>query len=634
MPDLDTVLIDKNYVEIFNLKNEESINKFRGITGVELDKFALSKFLGKYRKVSGMINSKEEDVFEKDLMQILDEHTLIENYGTWERLFEILVINDRIELLEKLALRIIEAMKRYEVPDSICTTKIKTHDGLLRTLRSAICRALALTWGRAVNNVVERIYRKAAELLSHDSRFADISLKDFERGAIEMTRKSYCETRMVNKYILPLPVDCLLSSIKDTETYEARLFLLDESKRLIDAKWVDSSTLEKSYHYYPYIVAPHELSFALTCTDLKERKISIDPKYQRDMVEQLFITWNYPLSDQDRRIYSLERIKTEPFQRAGTKRKLFATYIECTDGEKHEQLCVAVGNARIDKNDFHRALDKKPNRCYQRYQQFSQIFDAAVDAKVELLVLPENYLPFEWLPIVSRVCAVNQMALVTGIEHIIVPAEPEQASSRGQVYNLTAVILPYKHDEYKFANISYHNKVEYSPLEKKQIEGHGYSFRCGDTYQLFCWRDVWLSVYCCFELASIQDRALFQSYSDLTIAVEWNKDVLYFSNIIESLARDLHCYCIQANSSDYGDSRVVSPTETLNKDIIRTKGGKNNCILSDTIDIKALRDFQMLEHNLQSDARSFKQTPPGFDKATLEKKRDGRLLNKIKDGET
>lgn len=173
------------------------------------------------------------------------------------------------------------------------------------------------------------------------------------------------------------------------------------------------------------------------------------------------------------------------------------------------------------------------------------------------------------------------MALVTGIEHIIVPTSEKE--SRGYVYNLTATILPYMHDEYPFATISYHNKVEYSPEEKEQIEGHGYTFQNGSSYQLFCWKDVWFPVYCCFELASIQDRALFQSYADMVVAVEWNKDIPYFSNIVESLTRDLHCYCIQANSSDFGDSRVISPTKTEVKDIIRTKGGRNSSILMDII---------------------------------------------------
>ena len=50
-------------------------------------------------------------------MLILDERTLIENYNMWEQFFEIMAINGRIDLLEKLVLRMIAVLKRYEVPD-------------------------------------------------------------------------------------------------------------------------------------------------------------------------------------------------------------------------------------------------------------------------------------------------------------------------------------------------------------------------------------------------------------------------------------------------------------------------------------------------------------------------------------
>jgi len=77
---------------------------------------------------------------------------------------------------------------------------------------------------------------------------------------------------------------------------------------------------------------------------------------------------------------------------------------------------------------------------------------------------------------------------------------------------------------------------------------------------------------------------------------------------------------------------VVSPANTLNKDIIKTKGGRNSCILVDTIDIKALRDFQILDCALQKDSQLFKQTPPGFNKFILEKKREGILFSHIQEG--
>ena len=48
---------------------------------------------------------------------------------------------------------------------------------------------------------------------------------------------------------------------------------------------------------------------------------------------------------------------------------------------------------------------------------------------------------------------------------------------------------------------------------------------------------------------------------------------------------------MQVNSSNYGDSRITMPSKTEEKDIMRTKGGKNSTILVDEIDIKKLGNF-------------------------------------------
>ena len=112
---------------------------------------------------------------------------------------------------------------------------------------------------------------------------------------------------------------------------------------------------------------------------------------------------------------------------------------------------------------------------------------------------------------------------------------------------------------------------------------------------------------------SIHYTKLYESYADMLVAVEWNRDTKYYSNILESLSRDIHCYCIQVNSSNYGDSRITKPSKTEEKDIIRTKGGKNSTILVDEIDIGALRSYQLKEYELQSKNNQFKATPPEFD---------------------
>jgi hypothetical protein len=136
---------------------------------------------------------------------------------------------------------------------------------------------------------------------------------------------------------------------------------------------------------------------------------------------------------------------------------------------------------------------------------------------------------------------------------------------------------------------------------------------CEANYQVFCWHGIWFPVYCCYELASINDRSIFISLADLTIAVEYNKDITFFSNIIESLCRDLHCFCVQTNSSDYGDSRVIQPTKSELRDILKTKGGNNSTILTAHLDIKNLRESQLPEYEKFYNSNSFKPIPPNFD---------------------
>lgn len=640
MPELDAVYVYQNYSEIFQLKNEDSINKLRSVTGVKIDKFALSKFLGKYRKVGGMIEDKEEDVFARDVKMIFDERTLIENYSAWERLFEIFMVSDRVDLIRDISVKILKALDRYEVSVELCAEDVSVHNGLVKMLRAALCRVLALRWGKPCDKEIVRLAKELKDCLQKSSaRISPELFSWFDEQELRKKRFAYCRTRMINKYILPLPIDAVLEKLSEKDEADTRLYSLESMGRLLSNNWYERLGY---YRYHPYLVQPQDLSFALVYEKIRSGDSLLTPYDQREKISNLFIAMNYPMSDESRNTYSLENIRVLP--RTGRNvtdsRRWYATVLDCAENEKKDKLCIAVGSARLRDEDFIQVLDRKPNRSYKRYRSTAEVFDIVLKAKeqkVDLLVLPENFLPFEWLPVVMRVCANNQIALVTGIEHVIgelkqpngKEAQSMKAGCRGQVYNLTAVILPYMKDDYKFVHVAFHNKVEYSPGEIELINGYRYDYHKGDTYQLFCWKDVWFPVYCCYELTSIRDRSIFQTYADLVIAVEWNKDVPYFSNIVESLVRDMHCYCIQSNSSNYGDSRALQPADTNRRDIIKTKGGKNNIALIDTINIKELRDFQVKSIALQKKNGPFKQTPPDFDQNILAMKRDGTLADWI-----
>ena len=46
---------------------------------------------------------------------------------------------------------------------------------------------------------------------------------------------------------------------------------------------------------------------------------------------------------------------------------------------------------------------------------------------------------------------------------------------------------------------------------------------------------------------------------------------------------------IQVNTSEYGDSRIMKPSKSVEKNMVVVKGGKNSTILIDDLDIDSLR---------------------------------------------
>lgn len=620
LPDLDRVFYKNDFSEIFKLQNNETPHKLRGVSAVDLDRFALSKFLGKYRKTSSMIRDNKEHAFEQDLLTILDKKVLIENYTLWERILEIAIVNSHLDYYEKLAINMLNAIHDYQVPDNISSLRYAC-TSLLYTWIAAVCRTSALCWGQKMKTMLKRMQTAAQSLFpEHEDLFLSMS----------QLKKAYCQSRMVNKYVLPLPIGLLnFSRIANAKDELINLCHLESFAKYADWK------MEEKYIYYPYMVTPQEIAYSLACQDIAEGKLLHDAKSQWDNIEERYLKQNYDTSsNHDESTFG--EVKARPLDGCSQTPALIDKKWMCSVISVSSPACkkfkIAIGNARLYEKDFQQALKRNPNRSYARYRQLSLLIKEAIQAKVDMLVLPESYLPWEWVPDVSRLCANSQIALVTGIEHIISPAK-EPNRNQLKVYNLTAVILPYCKDEYKFAHVVYHQKVHFSPDELRKIKGYRLSPFEGQEYQLFQWRDLWFSVYCCYELASIAERSLFQSYVDLTVAVEWNKDVPYFSSIMDSLCRDLHCYCVQANSSDYGDSRVMSPSKTVLRDIIKTKGGTNYTILADEINIDALRDYQRKEYELQRDDETFKPTPPNFKPTIAEHKQNHTLLEHILNGE-
>lgn len=594
MPEDEAVFQKDTYNEIYKLHNSATINKFGGIKSISVDKFNLSKYLGKHLRIGGMIEDRVESKFEEDILKIFDIRTLIENYTTWEKVLETFIINERFSAAKKFIEKIIEAINSLEEEEN---EYISVKYSLCLYLHSCICRSFALVWKKNSSKTVQKIYNKMP-----------FEMQIYFENEIEKERYNYCKTRMVDKSVLPIPIDMILNGRKMSDKNDINFTRFYEVIKIAANNWNDE------YKFYPYLITMYDFSM-ISCIEQFKSKTKTPFKdlgviYEKQERNYLYSNYNLDKEDSSYSKTGKVSVKVIEFQRD-------SFFHIAVGNERKKKLRIAIANAKLNHDNFEKLIKDKPNRSYARYKDLSSLVNQAIDGKADMLVMPEAFVPFEWLTTLARTCARNNLALITGIEHVKI---------KKKVFNLTAVIMPYEDCNHKSAYLSFHLKKHYAPSEQEEIRGYRLTEVNGNTYELYQWNGCYFPVYCCYELTSIYDRALFQAYADFLVAIEWNRDVNYYSNILESLSRDIHCYCIQVNSSDYGDSRITQPSRTEEKDIIRTKGGKNNTILIDEIDIEKLREFQFKEYTLQKKYKGFKITPPEFDKDIIGKKIRGENI--------
>ncbi|WP_455024356.1 reverse transcriptase domain-containing protein [Neisseria elongata] len=285
--------------------------------------------------------------------------------------------------------------------------------------------------------------------------------------------------------------------------------------------------------------------------------------------------------------------------------------LRINDGfQKNNQFKLAIANLIVHSKDIMHALrgDEKPNLSFERQKIIYQILNAAVKEKADLLVLPEVSIPVSWLPFMASFSRRKQIGLIFGLEHWVI---------NKVAFNTLIELLPFSQKEgFKNCYITARVKNHYAPAELKSMNSLGLVAGKNDknkySYHKVNWRGTCFATYNCFELADITHRVLFKSEINLLIACVWNKDTNYYQHILESAVRDLHCYTIQVNTSQYGGSCVLQPTKTEQKTLLYVKGGSNPCILTTNLDTQSLRKFHYQHTPLDGDI--FKPLPPGFHK--------------------
>ncbi|WP_420229334.1 hypothetical protein ACOBWA_10735 [Psychrobacter sp. ER1] len=270
--------------------------------------------------------------------------------------------------------------------------------------------------------------------------------------------------------------------------------------------------------------------------------------------------------------------------------KIVKSHLEVKGNQPKDKLTLAIANIKLDNSNIEDAVrkDHEPNLSFERQEKLYSILNSAIYEKADLVVIPEVAIPVSWLPFMITFSRRHQIGLVFGLEHWVVD---------DIAYNLIIEALPFRtSDKYKSCVMTARIKNHYAPAELEMLESlrlqpaNSY-FEPKAYYHRVSWRGTSFTTYNCYELSDITHRSLFKSEIDLLIACVWNRDTNYYEHILESVVRDIHCYTVQVNTSQYGGSCVLQPTKTFNSNIIYIKGGDNTCILTTTLNIKKSEIF-------------------------------------------
>ena len=279
-----------------------------------------------------------------------------------------------------------------------------------------------------------------------------------------------------------------------------------------------------------------------------------------------------------------------------------------------ERLTVSVVNMDME--------DSAPSDCLKRFGKYDEdkahMMQGILDKitaihNTDIFILPELSLPIYELREFCQYSAKNEIAYIAGMEYV---------KKGNEVYNYIVTCLPITLYGQKDAIPVIRLKNHYAPVEYKEFcWGKNKKIipkNDKDWQILYHWKGHVFTSYYCFELADVKERSHFFSQLDAMYSSVFNRDTYYFNNIAESTARDMHCYFILCNVSHYGDSRVTQPSSNVVMNKMKVKGGNtedNKCVvLSSCINVKGLREFQLLDAEQQQSDNRFKFTPSAFDK--------------------
>lgn len=623
LPDEDKIKDDFDE-SVYELTYTDTVNKLRSISQIKKDRYGASIFLAKKIKVSLLSESPKDEKTTEQILTFFRGRMNLEFISIWEKVFAYFVITNDIQSFWSFFYECIICIDRTSYVKKEVEDKIKQHQKDFLLLAASM--ALALDQSFLNEWLKENLEKQkfkwckkdfytSLELFSNDLRSANMMRHNYVVNIIQNFTASTS-----NKSFINYSAEKIGSSVLDDHKlkFSPRYIFFYEFSIYESLKAILSKTRVKDEDVNDNTINTNELF-------LKK----IDGYSENVVLELAFesfyrTNYEYRIPEERRRPNKKSKLKNKYFTNLKTRnRSETIIYDEILIGEKYNKgfskINISVANMFVDSNNVECSCFSIPNTSLERRKELLAILNFAEKNKSQFLVLPEVSTPHRWAPLIADESRRKQRCIIVGLEHINI---------NDVCFNLTQSCMPINNSGIKDAVIIFRLKNHYSPHESRTLRYRNKIIPIPKpyTYDKIIWNKVHFSSYNCYELADIKHRTIFRSEVDLLFASEYNKDINYFSNIVESVSRDVHCYFIQANSSDFGDSRITYPARTEKKDILRLKGGKNNVVLCDEIDLKIIREFQSTKVDGQNTMR-FKNTPPDYDHKKAEERLNDFFLN-------
>ncbi len=229
--------------------------------------------------------------------------------------------------------------------------------------------------------------------------YMNISESSQYYDSVFRSRVMFCNPHMQNFDMLPLKIDISPNS----EYNDDKTRLLFRMDSYFDNP-IDQAP-NPNTHYYPFMISPLDLSlneYISSTEDTQGKKNSLMSIKEMQVEYEVFNRISDPF---DENIKSLDLsevlLSTHTSNRRNISESTNAFAIKIEDypagPDRKELRRIAIANVVLYKSDFENSLKLRPNRSLKRYLELAGIVNEAIKNNADVLVLPELYVPFEWL---------------------------------------------------------------------------------------------------------------------------------------------------------------------------------------------------------------------------------------------